>query len=315
MDRFRNILVNSALMQMISRRGFAGCLLASLVGFSRASRAAQPEPAPSRRELRHYRADAAILLFGITIYRRSGVGGGQASFEQSGAGADLRQTFFFAAGSDPKRARGLSRLGWIREVVRGPANKPTEVDYFGVLTASPEETLEHARKAVTEPQAARSLYSSVSGHHTAGHSRSALVHFEFQADSNWSDQRLVTAAQSQFQPDSAWRETSWPNAADRAPATFLYEFAALLRQRVPHATGQYIYNEQRYDLDLDANWPRAGAPADRLVQVRGRLRNQHMRRQTSFLFWVDDASHSIVPVRIQYQPRSFLRLTFEAVPA
>jgi hypothetical protein len=31
--------------------------------------------------------------------------------------------------------------------------------------------------------------------------------------------------------------------------------------------------------------------------------------------WLEDASESIVPVRIEFQPRSFLRLTFEAISA
>ena len=100
---------------------------------------------------RTYRADAIILVLGITIFRRAGVGGGQASLEETGEGASLRRTLFFAAGSDPKHAHGLNRLGWIREVVLGPASTPSESTYFGVLTSSPEESLEHARKAVDDP--------------------------------------------------------------------------------------------------------------------------------------------------------------------
>jgi hypothetical protein len=30
--------------------------------------------------------------------------------------------------------------------------------------------------------------------------------------------------------------------------------------------------------------------------------------------WLENAADSIVPVRIEYQARSFLRLTFEAIP-
>ena len=105
----------------------------------------------SRVISRTYRADATILVLGITVFRRPGVGGGRASLEETGDGASLRRTLFFAAGSDPKHAHGLERLGWIREVVLGPASAPSESTYFGVLTSSPEESLEHARKTVVDP--------------------------------------------------------------------------------------------------------------------------------------------------------------------
>ena len=50
-------------------------------------------------------------------------------------------------------------------------------------------------------------------------------------------------------------------------------------------------------------------------QVRGKIRNLHTGHESLFRVWLEDASDSIVPVRIEFQPRSFLRLTFEAVPA
>jgi hypothetical protein len=61
------------------------------------------------------------------FYCRSAVGDGEATVEESGEGASLRRTLFFAAGSDPKRARGVSRLGWMRETVWGPQAAPSRV--------------------------------------------------------------------------------------------------------------------------------------------------------------------------------------------
>src|SRR5208337_1951317 len=143
-------------MPKFSRRGFSGLLLAPffrLHGQSTPTAPVAPPTVPrdgasSRIASRTYRADALITLLGVTIFRRAGVGGGQASMEETGEAASLRRTLFFAAGSDPRHARGLNRLGWIREVVTGPASAPVESVYFGVLTSSPEESLEHARKAV-----------------------------------------------------------------------------------------------------------------------------------------------------------------------
>jgi hypothetical protein len=313
-------------MRKHSRRGFTGLLLALLFRSGRVdSRATASTPtglpqgnpregtagSTLRAKSRRYRADAVILLLGIAFYRRAGVGGGQASIEETGEGASMRRTLFFAGGSDPKRAHGLRRLGWIREVVRGPGATPTEADYFGVLTSSPEESLEHARRSIANPPSGQSLFSAVSGRHTAGHSRGAVTHFEFNSDATWSDHGLIAAAESTFHANVEWHETSWPDSANRAPATFLFALATLLEQRDRHAVGRYVYNEQEYLLELEASQPGGN---ERLRVVRGGVRNQRTRRQTAFRLWLDDSSDSIVPVRIEFQPRSFLRLTFEALP-
>jgi hypothetical protein len=270
-----------------------------------------PAGAQTRTTARTYRADAVILFLGISIYRRAGVGDGKASLEETFEGANLRRTLFFAAGSDPKRASGLSRLGWMCEVVFGPATTPSEIAYSGVLTSSPEESLEHARKSVAAPPSGRSIFSAVSGRNTAGHSRSAITHFEFDASIAWSDRALIDRAESTFDAKATWRETSWPNSPDQAPPTFLYQLATLLRKRSRSATGRYVYGEQEYLLGLELQQP----SAERLLPVRGKIRNVRTGYETPFRLWLDEASESVVPVRFEFQPRSFLRLTFEAVNA
>jgi len=310
-------------MPKCSRRGFAGFLLAPLFRLHGQSTPAAPvaspprpgesaPPVPSRTQSRNYRADAVILLLGIPIFRRAGVGGGQASLEETGEGAALRRTLFFAAGSDPKRAHGLSRLGRIREVVLGPASNPSEAAYFGVLTSSPEESLEHARKSVDASPSGRSTFAAVNGRNTPGRSRSAVTHFEFSAAALWSDRGLIDHAQSTFRENVDWRETAWPSSPLQAPPTFLFQLATLLRQRARRAAGRYVYSEQEYLLELDASpTGRNSGP----LPVRGKIRNLRTGYETLFRLWLENSSDSLIPVRFEVQPRSFLRLTFEALPA
>jgi hypothetical protein len=311
-------------MRKYSRRGIAEFLLATLLrplrigGQSIGTPAASLPPGPaeraagasSRTTSRTYRADAVILFLGISIYRRAGVGSGKASLEETGEGASLSRTLFFAGGSDPKRAHGLSRLGWIREVVLGPASTPSEATYFGVITSSPEESLEHARKSVAAPPSGRSIFTALRGRNTAGRSRSAVTHFEFAASAIWSDRALIDQAQSMFDGNVDWRETVWPNS-HLTPPTFLFQLATLLKQRSGRAAGRFVYSEQEYLLELETQ------PTSResLLPVRGKIRNLRTAHETLFRLWLEDASESIVPVRIEYQARSFLRLTFEADPA
>jgi len=267
-------------------------------------------------QLRRYRADAAILLFGITIFRRAGVGSGQASLEESGEPSAKSVSLFFAAGSDPKRAHGLKRLGWIRETTLESGSALTEASYFGLMTSSPEDNLENAKKAINGPQAGKSPYSAVKGSNITGRSRSAITHFEYPTDADWSDQRLINEAQATFQNTPEWRETAWPNAANSVPSTFLYELARLLKQRARQATGRYVYNEKEYRLDVETTPQRQkGSGGQPLLMVRGKTRNQRTGHETPFRVWIEDTPGSVVPVRIEYQPRSFLRLTFEEVRA
>jgi hypothetical protein len=253
--------------------------------------------ADSRSMLKRYRADAVILLLGIPLYKRAGVGSGQVAVEETGEGAQARRTLFFAAGSDPKRAHGLARLGWMREVIHGP-----EIEYFGVLTSSPEESLDSARKSVAAPPGGQSVFAAVTGRHTAGHSRSALTKFDYPSDAAWSDPGLIAKAQSVFGPDTVWRETAWPKSPG-PPPTFLFQLEALLKQRAK-GSGIYVYNEQEYLLELGT--PQQGV-------IKGSVRNQRTGNRTAFRVWVDKAPNPAIPVRIEIQPRSFLRLTFEAV--
>jgi hypothetical protein len=284
-----------------SRRGFTGWMLALLLG-------PRDLPAGTPATLKRYRADAVVLLLGIPVFKRSGVGTAQVSVEESGEGPQAIRTLFFAAGSDPKRAHGLARLGWMRETSRSAGTSPAETEYFGVMTSSPEESLESARKSVDSSPGAHSLFAAVSGRHASGHSRSALARFEFPSDTPWSDRSLIEKSQSAFSPATAWRENTWPKWPDEPPPTFLFQLEALLKQRAKRS-GSYVYNEQEYRLELAAP-----QPSDHLLAVKGSIRNQRTGVRTTFRVWLENTPGSVIPVRIEFQPRSFLRLAFEALP-
>jgi hypothetical protein len=251
-------------------------------------------------------------LFGVPIYKRAAVGSGKASIEQTGDGATERRTLFFAAGSDPTRARGLSRLGWMREDVLGPAAAPCEISYFGVLTSSPEESLAHARKSVGDTSAGRSVFSAVSGRNSIGQTRSAITHFEFDSKAAWSDRELIDKARSMFDGVVNWRETSRPASQNQPAPTFLAEIVKLFGAPSKRSSGRYVYNEQEYLLELERHEPSRG---ERLLPVYGKIRNVRTMVETRFRVWLENGPESILPARIEFQPRSFLKLSFTAVPA
>jgi len=265
-----------------------------------ANSAEDPQPAKART----YRADAAILLLGMSIYRRAAVADSEASMDESGEGLNHSRTLFFAAASDPKRARGVSRLGSMRETVRGPEAAPSQIGYSCVLSSSPEESLDHAGQSVAAPNSARNTFGAVMGTNRAGSSRSATAQFEFDGSAVRSDRALIHQAHSLFDGNVNWRETSWPDLPNRTPPTFLLQLVTLLNKRTRIATGRYVYNEQEYLLTLER--PQPGRSRERLVAVRGKIRYLRAGRETSFRLWLEDDS-SIVLVRFEFQP-----LVFEA---
>jgi hypothetical protein len=289
-----------------SRRSFAALMLTLFSGPRRGAGSSADSPSILKR----YRADAVILLLGIPLYKRAGVGSGQVSVEETGEGTQASRTLFFAAGSDAKRAHGFSRLGWMREIIHGPAAVPSEMEYFGVMTSSPEESLDSARKSAAAPPGGSSLFAAVTGRHTAGHSSSSLTKFEYSSEAPWSDPGLIAKAKSVFGPGAISRETSWPKSPNQSPPTFLFQLEALLKQRAK-GSGIYVYNEQEYLLELGP--PQQGGPADHLLAIKGSVRNQRTGNRTAFRVWIEKAPNPVIPVRIEFQPRSFLRLNFEAV--
>lgn len=73
------------------------------------------------------------------------------------------------------------------------------------------------------------------------HSRSAAAHFESDA-AVWSDRTLIHHAQSLFDGNINWRETSWPDSPNQAPPTCLSQLVTLLNKRTRTVTGRHVYS-------------------------------------------------------------------------
>src|SRR5579859_945220 len=101
-----------------------------------------------KRYLRPYQATATILVLGIPIFKRKDVGAGCASVETGASGGQKVTALQFAAGSNPERARGLNRLGLMREAVVEQDARLVTTSYAGFMTSSPEKSLDQGRQAL-----------------------------------------------------------------------------------------------------------------------------------------------------------------------
>jgi len=283
-----------------------------------------PESSASRHSS-SYRADAVILLLSLPVYRRSDVGTGFASFAEV-ARARARCYFLrFSGASRPERAAGLDRMGSIHEAAIEQGAALSEAAYFGVLTSSPEETLEQGRHSLGTRPDRWNEYTAIDGHSRCGFTRSAVAHFRLPA-SGAPSARIIEEARANFQASPpAWRESKWTDErAGQPPPTFLYALMRALQDPQQTTDSWYVYGERSYSLRMQKQQDRQQGlhfaergltlRPERIIQVRGRIREEGSARQTAFRLWIEDGSANVLPLRIEFQPRSYLRLSFEVDP-
>jgi hypothetical protein len=269
---------------------------------------------------RRYRADAQILVLSLPILRRSGVGGGSVVWREWRAPAGLNRLLEFTGYSNPERSAGLNRLGLIRETsCAEDAGVQNESSYFGVMTASPEESAAEAHQAL-QSTATEATYSAIQGRIAGGQVETATALFRGPA-------RLSPERRNELYARAAQALSSAPNKAPEfraigpIPALFLHALADAL-----HASGsgqaQYVYNGRLYRLwvrrTADAHAAayfrergiiRAGAE---VVRVAGKVRREAGGKETEFRVWIEEGAAQPVPLRIDFQPKAYLRLVFEA---
>jgi hypothetical protein len=296
-----------------NRRGFLRSWVVSLLGKRSAAspRSAALDPiaftlrglAPEARFERRYRMDATILLVGAPLFTRERAGGGYASVEigrDRGAPAIALQ---FAAGSFPARAHGLNRFGILREaVVERPG--ASEFSFAGLMTRSREESFEQARKALEASGGAEGVVargtSSGSGPGTTV--QSWIENIDLAPGSNWSNLSGALSEALRQEPRTLARETASGEAT-----TFLHAIraAALCRQAI--VTREFLHAGKLYRLETRRR-------REQPLELEGVIRDFAGARHAQFRTAYAAGDESGIPTRIEYRPRSFLRLTFELEP-
>lgn len=297
---------------------FAGEVLAADAAGGALSWAQEP-PAESGRE-RRYGATAQILVLSIPLVRWPNVGGGSAVWRETElAQKRCVRLLEFTGFSRPERAAGLNRLGFIREISRIAEGGAAESLYFGLMTASPEETAEEARKAL-HSKAKQAAYTAIDGHIADGIVKTVVAHFE--APSQWSvnnREDLIQLARKALASAPARPTEGDSGGAQVRP--FLETLADALRPNGP-AEARFAYAGRFYRLRIEkerdakatANFRQrrlVGASAQ-VVRATGKLRRESGGKESDFRLWVEEGAARPLPLRIEYQARAFLRLIFEA---
>jgi hypothetical protein len=291
---------------VIGRRHFARLCASALLFGTRLLRAGsavplawtvRPESGPSSE--RQYRADAHVILFGMTLFSRSDVGEGSASWRESTeVDGSVVRLLEFTGRSAPERAAGLNRFGFIQELSRSG-----ESLYFGLMTSSPEESAAEARAAL-HSKSKDVWYSAIDGRISAGTIETANAHFQTITRTSLDDRpQLIEHARQAL--SSAPRSTV---PAQGSPRPFLHALASLLSDPRNDST-QYAYGGRLYSLRVKRS---RDPKAPGAIRVNGSLRRLDGGKPIEFRLWVEEGAERPIPLRIEYQPKSYLRLTFHA---
>ena len=266
---------------------------------------------------RKYRVDAQVLLFSVPLVRRAGVGAATAAWRESSAADGTTRVLEFTAYSLPDRAAGLNRLGFIQERIRLADAAMTEAIYFGLMTASAEESAEEARNALhsTAPQVA---YTAVDARIQSHSTDTATAHFTAPSALSAGHRKQLEQMARQA-PAAVPRKEVGLSIDAETPPPFLQALAELLRQP-KGGDGHYVYNGCLYRLWLrrvaDAKageyFRACGLASGPVIAVTGRLQRTAGGKPIDFRLWVDESAVHPIPLRIEYQPKSYLRLAFEA---
>lgn len=264
---------------------------------------------------RRYRADAQVLLMGMALFHRTGVGGGSVLWSDSkDKDGNLLRHLEFMGYSSPDRAAGLNRLGFIRELTRTGAGGE-EAIYFGLMTASNEATAAEAKAALASKRT-EAPYSAIEGRIANAGGSTISAHFMGPAKVTM-DRRAELVAMAQQALATGERQ----DAEFRGAPPFLNALADALN-RPEQTQSRFVYSGRAYRLSLkpalDAKAAEyfekrgiipAGTP---VVRAAGKLRREAGGNETEFHLWVAQGEARKLPLRIEYQPKSYLRLTFEA---
>ncbi|MEZ5399906.1 MAG: hypothetical protein R2729_09555 [Bryobacteraceae bacterium] len=250
-----------------------------------------------------YRAKASVLLLSIPLLHRDHVGAGFLRVAEDGDRVDRRLLMEFGAGSIPEHAAGLNRMGLFEESVVEREGRLHCADYFGYMTSSPEENLEQA-KAVLERGTAAGI-SAIRGRIGEGRIVNRLARLSGLRHQGWARWREVTVEVRARLEQESGREVECSAAGGEEVSTFLYAVRGAMRDESP-GTRRFVHNGEILCLRTEPSNANGG-----VVCVSGKIAKASGKQTGAFRLWHERGS--TLPLRFEFRPRSFLRLTFERV--
>ena len=297
-----------------------------------------------------YRVDATIrlplLIVRIPIASRARVG--VTSFSARDFRTDRRtglRAYEFYAASFPERARGLNRLGFLREALTVARGQVTETAQFGVISSDREDTMAKADE-VLDNDAELLPYSVIDSLIRRGAADSRVLHLMLAG--SWDSARnLHDEIRPLWDGEEPSETRHLRNQGDErydAPLAFLGALQRSLQDVAdavaagedPRRTRRYqpyVHNGRLFRFEVrkverdgarTAEYARAGWLDDptTLRRIDYRLRDARDKEIDRFKLWVELRPSSPsnpfppphLPVAYEYEPGAYLRLRAVRIP-
>ncbi len=272
---------------------------------------------------RNYNATAVVSVFGIRIFSRNGVGGGRAHLDESGAAAKRHVHLEFVAGSQPERAHGLNRMGYIEESVEEFNAQLQNAAYFGFITANSEESLAQAKAALNnnDKKEAQVPYTAARGEVSQTSARYNVCHLLMPSSLRWT---AALAASKEIRTNFKTAGQDKSLTLDQPLDTFLYAVVSAIRSDAKNGQVKFLHNgklfqlitEKRDDPKTGIHFIEAGlaSSSQQIQQLSGIILNLSTNSKTSFHLWFNHQDANPLPLRFEFDPKSYLKLSFEALP-
>ncbi|MGD1091009.1 MAG: hypothetical protein ABSB35_03340, partial [Bryobacteraceae bacterium] len=217
--------------------------------------------------------------------------------------------------STPERVHGVNKAGYIEEVIVERGSTPVEAAYFGFITSSREESFEEARQRLVAGHSGGSIrYTAAEGLYRPGEVKTSVASVVVPDRDSLDRAGLIRQIRSRFCRDGLLKQELRTTTEGRgsAPSTFLYAVRRAVLARAPRFECTYIHHGRQFNLRTDKN---PVAHPENVVRMVGQVREQGTRSGASFKIWFEDGPEPGLPLRIEYQPRPYLRINLEHDPA
>ena len=259
---------------------------------------------PTTAFQRRFRVDATVLLCGVPLLARKNVGGGFASVELDAtpAAGAVAVALQFAAGSDPGHAHGLNRFGMLREAIVESQGSPREVAFAGLITRSREESIEQARNALkSESSAPEAIIAR--GRTLGGAMMTWIDAIELAPRCSWTDLPRSLGEAVSREPRSLPHQIE-----SEGCLPFLGAMRRTALTGEASAECRFVHAGKSFLLKTRRN-------SQRPCELTGVIHNSRGAKSAEFKTVYAPGDTSGIPISIEYRPRSYLRLVFEATPA
>ena len=288
-----------------------------------------------------YQVNATVLLpllfVSIPIVSRDNVGFGSASSRdfRTDQGMHLRTYEFFAT-SNPERARGLNRLGFLREALLMEGSEVHSTAHFGVISSNREQTREEADTRLDRDESLQA-YSIVDG--LISHGQTTYELLELELEGRWPTAGALYAevrpGWQTAEPDESETQPNPDGQRYPDPVGFLGGLqhslqavaADLARGARPRRHRQpFLHNGKVYGLELRGHsvdtrrlqryvGERLVQPDATVHKINYRLRDERGRGVQDFEVWAElpatpegAVPPAILPIAFEFKARAFLKL-------